>query len=675
MGTTSSITLSQLRLRNFKGIRELELDLHDDDLSVYGDNGTGKTSLLDAVTWLLYDRDSRGTKKFEVKRTDSTGEVAHGLDHEVEAVWRVDGKELTLRRVYREVYTKHRGSQEAVFTGHTSDYWVNGVPVQLKEFSDQVERVFGDQDAVRLLTDPRYFAEELHWQKRRDLLLQICGDVTPEEVAAAHPELADLVDHLPDDLADPLDGLRRQVKARLKEINSEVDQIPVRIDEVNQDWPDLPEGAGADGWLEAKQAERTELAQQLEDLREQRATAVAGGAVAELRSDLADAKTQLQEAKAAAAAGVDAELEQVLERLKEARGRRAEAQLAWHIADSAVTAVEDDIKAAETAREQLRTQWHARRDEEFAWDPEKTTCPTCGRAYEDAEEQRAKAAEDFNAAKAEDLRHLTARGQELANRVEGELQGELQQREAARADAQAELDAAEEPVNGLVERAADLREERDRPTDEVKAAKAAVEEASEALAAAKQDVTEQAKLLDGQITELRTELDSLDQQLRDYEAVRKAEARVAELTAQERELAEQYEAQQHLLDLTDEFLRAKVAMLEDQVNEHFDLARFRMFNQLQHGGLEEVCEVTYRGVPFSTNLSGGERTRLGLDIISTLQRHLGRALPVWVDNAESTTRLPSMPGCQVIRLVVSEPDKELRFEYGDDGSGNIEEAA
>ena len=85
------------------------------------------------------------------------------------------------------------------------------------------------------------------------------------------------------------------------------------------------------------------------------------------------------------------------------------------------------------------------------------------------------------------------------------------------------------------------------------------------------------------------------------------------------------------------------------------------FEEQINGGIAECCEVTVNGVGYSSGLNNGARIQAGLDIIRTLQEHEGFYPPVWVDNAESVTVLPEMK-CQVIRLVVSEPDKKLRME-------------
>ena len=71
-----------------------------------------------------------------------------------------------------------------------------------------------------------------------------------------------------------------------------------------------------------------------------------------------------------------------------------------------------------------------------------------------------------------------------------------------------------------------------------------------------------------------------------------------------------------------------------------------------------VLLSVYKGVPYM-GLNNGAKINVGIDIINTLSRHYGVTVPLFVDNAEAVTRLLDCEA-QVIRLVVSEEDKELR---------------
>ena len=113
--------LLRLTIEHFKGIDRLELALDGHDADIYGDNATGKTTIFDAIQWLLFGKDSAGRSDFEVKPLGPDGKARlNGQDVAVEAVIREGVQKKTLRRVYTEKWERQRGSAAAVFTGHTT---------------------------------------------------------------------------------------------------------------------------------------------------------------------------------------------------------------------------------------------------------------------------------------------------------------------------------------------------------------------------------------------------------------------------------------------------------------------------------------------------------------------------------------------------------------------------
>jgi len=152
-------------------VKELTLAPNGKDFAIYGDNGTGKTTVFNAFTWLLFDKPSTGAKNFTPKTRTPDGEV-HGLDHTASAVLEHEGKRISLTKTYREIYKKKRGSIREKFDGHTTEYFVDGVPVKEKEYTDAVGAMWrGDAELAKILTMPEYFSEVLPWEKRRALLL------------------------------------------------------------------------------------------------------------------------------------------------------------------------------------------------------------------------------------------------------------------------------------------------------------------------------------------------------------------------------------------------------------------------------------------------------------------------------------------------------------------------
>ena len=184
------VKLKKLTLKNFKGIKEKEV-IFSDKTNISGDNATGKTTIFDAYSWLLWGKDSLSRKDYEIKPYDENNNVVHNLESTVEGVFDIDGKETTFTRVFKEVWTKKRGSNNETFTGHTTDFYINEVPKKKKEYEERIGE-FVSEDEFNLLSNPRYFNEILDKKERRKILLSLVKDVNIEDVKEANKEIEDL---------------------------------------------------------------------------------------------------------------------------------------------------------------------------------------------------------------------------------------------------------------------------------------------------------------------------------------------------------------------------------------------------------------------------------------------------------------------------------------------------
>ena len=190
------LKLMDLEIQNFKGCGRLSLPLDGRSASIYGDNAAGKTTVYDALTWLLFGKDSRGNGSFEIKPLDAAGEVAdHGAVTEVSATLWADGEPVTLRKTYYEKWSVKRGNADATYDGNTSEYYVDDVPVKKYAFEAKVDELAGE-DRWRMLTSVGWFCEGLDWRKRREALFEVCGVVSDREIMEREPRFAALLESM-----------------------------------------------------------------------------------------------------------------------------------------------------------------------------------------------------------------------------------------------------------------------------------------------------------------------------------------------------------------------------------------------------------------------------------------------------------------------------------------------
>lgn len=642
--------LLSLTPRNFKGIRQFELDAQGGDVSVYGDNAAGKTTLFDAFTWLLFDKDSQSRKDFAIKTLDEAGEALHGLEHEVEGVFEIDGREVTLRKVYVEKWSKKRGSATAEFTGHETNHSIDGVPVTKGEYTARVAES-ADEGVFRLLTDPAYFNEQLHWQDRRKILLEVCGDVSDVDVIASDVQLARLPEIL---RGRTLEDHRKVIAARRTEINKELERIPVRINEAELNLPNLngivPDALPAD-------IQKLRASRQAKE--EERARVQVGGEIAEKTRRVNEVRSEVMA------------IERRAETAAEEQNRQARLELT-QITDQ-ISAVELQVKSkcreiesnnasigrAERRMADLRAEWARVDGPQFAFQ-QNENCPACGQTLpaERLEEAREKALGAFNQEKARQLTDVTARGKQAKAEADGlrqqnaRLEQEIAALEARRAGLGEEkgkyqdIPTIQPDYSGYPDFAA-KSQEINTLEDEIERLRSG---SADALAAVNRE-----------IAGIDDAIRALEQAAARVEARLQGLSRIEELKGQERVLAVEYERLEQELYLTEQFIRSKVRLLEDRINSRFQHARFRLFDVQVNGGVVECCETLFQGVPYGAGLNNGARINVGLDIINALSEHYGFAAPIWIDNSEAVTRLIPTRG-QLIRLVVSEPDKSLRVE-------------
>ncbi|MBO0962373.1 AAA family ATPase [Neobacillus sp. MM2021_6] len=636
--------LESLEIRNFKGIPYFAMTLNGINAFVFGDNATGKTTLVDSFIWLLFDKDSQNKKDFALKTLNENGEEKHMLEHEVQGVFLLDGKQLTLRKVYSEKWTRKRGSATDEFTGHTTTYYIDGVPVKKKEYEDLIKSIV-QEDLFKLLTSPTFFNEQVKWQDRRKTLLEICGDISDEEVIASENALAPLPSILQ---GRTIENHRKIIAARRAEINKELEKIPVRIDEIQRGLPQLD---GLD--KQALEAEITILNNDIDDKMTQISSIKNGKAISDKQKLIQEIEMALMDIKREHDSDSKERVYQLQVKTQEEKSNISILTSKAENLKIQKGHNDESLKTIENQLAQLRQEWHEVNKQEFQH-TDACECPACGQSLpaEQVDATRENALSQFNLSKAQKLEGINTKGKQGAERKQN-----------IAAD-NAKLTSEYEKINSqIVEKQqsleklnAQLKQQESLVTDILEnphyVAKLQEKQVVE------QEIKHIREMSEGAIQDIQMEImntknkrDQLQRQVGQFVLADQSNKRIEELSQQERDLAAEFEKLEQELYLTEEFIRTKVNLLEEKINKKFKYARFNLFKQNINGGLEEVCETTYKGVPYGSGLNNAARINVGLDIINTLSDHYGFSAPIFVDNAEAVTELIDVD-TQVIRLLV-----------------------
>ncbi|WP_028983300.1 hypothetical protein [Sporolactobacillus terrae] len=663
------IELKSLELSNFKGVRSFKFEPNGANMEIFGDNATGKTTIFDAFTWLLFDKDSQDKKDFQLKTVDTEGNELHYLDHSVEAKLSVNGSSKSLKKVYHEKWTTKKGNTQKEFSGHTADYFLDDVPVSKSEFDETVRDLIRVKDMkeaksaekkeieslFKTMTSPLYFNAQVPWRGQRKMLLKVCGGYTDDEIIGSKKELAALPNILN---GRSTDDYVKIISNRQKLIKEETEKIPIQIKENDRMKAESMGSVSLDqleNSAESLQKQIDEIDNTISDIR-------TGGEADKLRKEILKLEGEQQQIRNDFQSD---ELKKADEKNKKYYDLKSEHDRSVHqleLLNDEIVTNKKRIDRLETNREDTRHEWFAEEGRTFEFHGE-TTCPTCGQELPlhqiaDAEEIAKK---EFNLHHAEKMETIQKKGIDLKNRSES-----LQKENKALEERSSELNQKIEELKGNAE-------EAKRQRDEIKAGIGSVfdlpefQENRKKILSLEEEIEESQQSVKAAVDKqnekkhaLKKQLATVESEINRFDDVHKYDLRITELTAEEKRLAKENERLKYEADLIEQFMRAKVSMLEERINSHFKLARFKLFEDQVNGGLNEICEATYQGVPFNA-LNNAARINVGLDIIQTLSEFYGLSAPIFIDNREAVTKLIDIDA-QIISLIVSETDKQLRVE-------------
>ena len=430
-----------LTLENFRGIKNLTVDFDGKDADIYGANGTGKTTIANAICWLLIDRPATEEPDFDPKTTG-----AHGIHHiatiEIETE---RGNRLSLSKDFYEKWTRKRGSAESEFTGNVTDYYIDGVRAKKKEYIATVERACGTSlDNLKMLMVLGYFADTLSTDDKRRILFEMAGDFTDADVFQENAELQNLAPYLlmPGSSGKnySIEQWQKIAKEQRLKLNKDLELLPTRMDEAAKS---IPEEIADEAAL---QTELQRLEQEKAAIEEERRTLLTeDGKKDAARTAVAALRVEMENARAAY-------IKEGVEKNRDIHAAIDKLSGEKRVLTEEIDTIKRKVRDGEAQKERminLRTSLM----EEYAaaqaeqWDAEKETCPTCGQTLPAEKVQELRAA--FNERKAQQKESINRRGQECSKAKIQEMEEAIVAQAANLAEKEASF--------------ADMAERRQRP--------------------------------------------------------------------------------------------------------------------------------------------------------------------------------------------------------------------
>lgn len=649
---TKDIRVVRMLLTNFKGIRSLEVNFDPEVTNIFGDNATGKSTMMDAFLWTLFGKDSQNRADFNIKTLDANGKALPKLEHEVVVVISVDGVETVFRRCYKENWVKKRGTAKEVMDGHSVDYFVDDVPYGKRDYDAKVSAICPEQ-LFRQITNPAYFPS-LKMQEQRRMLFEIVGgditntDVFDELITIGNKDLyTPLINAL--NSGKTLDEYKKQIVSQKNKTKGEVADIPGRIEENNRNMPEPEDWVALSSEIDEKENE-----------------------IKNIDSLIAD-RSKADEEEADRRRGVRQQIDDKYERMEEVKRQVKKVANTEHdkwysdlsAKESEISNLKTDIRSLEdrlptlnnsleeynSQRGILLQEYKAINSEIFEVDNSALVCPTCKRIFE-GEDYASKLSEmqdAFQTNKSNRLKANVQKGTTIKAKIE-DLQKQIQTVEQTIGEKKnllSTLESEKQQLHNSEPKTVDVIEALER-NEKYIALKKEVEtlEASLKTEYAPADVSEHINAKKA----LQSDIYALKERLSKREQIERAQKRINELQSQltnmQQQIADYEQIEASILD----FMKSKVSLVEKRINSAFSYVQFRMFDTQVDGTEFDTCECMVEGTPYS-DLNTAAKMNAGIDIINAICRAKGVTAPIWLDNRESVCNLIPCRS-QIINLFV-----------------------
>lgn len=657
------IIFKSLTMLNFKGVRHLKVEFGDNLTIISGKNALGKSSIADAIMWVLFNTGNDGNS-LDIKTFDKNHNIIKEIPHEVELTLSVDGEETVLKRTLTDSW---KGEE----CRNTFKYYVNGEISTAGDFKNVVDSIC-PEDVFRLCSSTRDFVCR-PWQEQRNKLQALVGNITTEDITQGDEKFDFVVEAL---RKQDIDKYVHHIKYKRKEVQEQLDAVPIRLEELNKSLPE------AQDW-EALSTEKAQLNEKLVELANKMQEIRTGGAD-KVRLDAIRKKIDFANKR-------KMNMEQgALNLSTEIATKHQSDILTANAAVASAQRLVDDLKAemkglndtkihAGKQKEECEKQANEinqKTDEANAstweWNAEDGICPHCGQPLpaEDVERIKKESEQNFNNRKANTLKKLDEdfdKLQETYTSLKKILedadkymqdnmnnmtaaQKQLKEAEFKKLEVDADkpktyeqILAEKEEYQQVVKELADLQTEPDKPSE------TSSEESAKMLAE-----------LEKEREPIGIRYNDVLESLGTKESFDRITARIAEINEDKVNYQTQLDELDEKLDIASEYNQKACQLLEDRINEHFSYVKFSLFKTNLKGERETTCECYHDGVPYR-RLNTAAKVNAGIDIAYTFAKYNEIEVPMLLDECESVNH-PICRGGQQIRFVVT-TDDELKFEY------------
>lgn len=634
-----NIRLKDVLIKNFKGVKESHYNFDADVVTVSGRNASGKTTIFDAFTWLLFGRDSLGNAKFEARPLDKDGKPIDNIEISVTCTLDINGKETVISKTQKQNWVLKRGSQERKFEGNVNIYEVDGYPRKEKEFKEFIASII-DEESFKMLTSTTHFVN-LPWKEQRKVIMKLSNNVSDYDFAKSKGfvELAEEINKAP-----AIEDIRNKYQKSITGLKKKQIEIPVRIDEIQSRLVDVDVNE-----LKDKQ---NEVIKYIDD--HKKSIELINKEFNDLSALLINLKFEESEIiKSANKENVDKKTK-ILKEISEKSKMISSCEIAYADVSRNIANCLKTIEQLKKDKEAVGIYWKNCKSLKF--DENTAICPHCEQKLP---KNRIKLlSEKFEKDKMDKISKAESKGFAIRDEI-SELENKITEFEKASREISAKKKSLLKEI-----------EELENLSKEIKDADLSANEEYINLRQKSKEIETQIQEFDlngkievheNAVKELENSMYEFKDKMRDALMNEEIKSRVDELNNELKYVSQKILCSEKMIYQLEEFTKMKLEEISDGINSKFDNVSWKLFDRQINGGIKECCECTVNGVPYSS-MNNGARVVAGLEIIRVLQKLFGGLyFPVFVDNAESVNsfNIPKMD-CQLIKLKVTD-DEELKI--------------
>ena len=601
-------------LENFKGIKERTIDFSGNIHKIEGKNASGKTTIATAYFWVFCNTD------YELKSNPAIFPVdVEECTPSVTIEMLVDSKPMKICKKQSRKITESNGTKKIALT---NSYFVNDVPMAERDMVKKLTDVGFDFENFAILANPNAFLLEKKDEQRK-ILFSMVAAYTDLDIA----NKMDGVDEARNLLSNySIDEIKAMQNATLKKIvenyGKKGELLTAKIEGLELSKVDMD--------FSALELQKNMLTEQLEKNRAaQRVGVLINNELTQLREqdmklqfELSGIKQKEQAEKKAAEEKIISERRVLQEKLLQIERDISRWNNEVDIHGNSITRLETSIKQGQDAISKIEAE---------VFDETTAVCPVCHRVYESDKIEEMKT--DFEADK---LRRIADLHKEITEFMSMLAIKRTERTEKAKNIQKAMNDKADietalkQPLDALQGN----MEEPHTYDAEIERINQAIADNNRLIETKRASMPNMA-VLGNEETELSGQIRNTEIQLSKADDNCRIDDKIADLRKQQMVYEQDRANAEKILYQLDLIQKEKNLVVTEEINKHFSLVKWKMFDYLKNGSYTETCIPMVGDKELGAALNNAMQIRAKIDICDSLQKFYDTHNPVFLDNAEA----------------------------------------